>query len=168
MCTDVAARGLDIPFVGNVVHYQCPFNAEIYVHRCGRTARIGREGDSLNLLSPDDNKNFKGICQVLKKSEDSIAMYSIKYAVLEKLKPLISQAKDLEKTVHQKKQKEKSANWMMTQAKDAELELDEELQYEIQEQLGGKKKLASSEMLKDSRLAEFTYDKTIHRKRENK
>lgn len=62
VCTDVAARGLDIPYVSNVVHYQCPFNAEIYVHRCGRTARIGRNGDSLNLLAPEDNKSYKGIC----------------------------------------------------------------------------------------------------------
>ncbi len=67
VCTDVAARGLDIPYVSNVVHYQCPFNAEIYIHRCGRTARIGRKGESFALLSPDDSKSFKGICQVLKK-----------------------------------------------------------------------------------------------------
>jgi superfamily II DNA/RNA helicase len=33
VCTDVAARGLDIPNVMNVIHYQSPFNAEIYVHR---------------------------------------------------------------------------------------------------------------------------------------
>jgi len=50
----VAARGLDIPNVNNVVHYQCPFNAEIYVHRCGRTARIGKSGNSLALLSPEE------------------------------------------------------------------------------------------------------------------
>ena len=62
VCTDVAARGLDVPFVSNVLHYQCPFNAEIYVHRCGRTARIGRKGQSLALLAPDDNKAFKSIC----------------------------------------------------------------------------------------------------------
>jgi len=62
VCTDVAARGLDIPFVSNVVHYQCPFNAEIYVHRCGRTARIGRNGESFALLTPEDNKAFRGIC----------------------------------------------------------------------------------------------------------
>jgi len=55
----VAARGLDIPNVQNVVHYQCPFNAEIYVHRCGRTARIGKSGNSLNLLAVEDEKNFK-------------------------------------------------------------------------------------------------------------
>ena len=69
MCTDVAARGLDIPSVSNVVHYQCPFNAEVYVHRCGRTARIGKTGESLAILNPEDNKNFRGICQVLKKND---------------------------------------------------------------------------------------------------
>lgn len=71
VCTDVAARGLDIPFVGNVVHYQCPFNAEVYVHRCGRTARIGRSGDSLAILNPEDSKAFRNICVVLKKSEEA-------------------------------------------------------------------------------------------------
>lgn len=67
VCTDVAARGLDIPNVQNVVHYQCPFNAEIYVHRCGRTARIGRTGTSLNLLAPEDETSFKTICKVMRK-----------------------------------------------------------------------------------------------------
>lgn len=72
VCTDVAARGLDIPNVQNVIHYQCPFNAEIYVHRCGRTARIGRSGQSLNLLAAEDEQNFKTICKVLKKSTDDV------------------------------------------------------------------------------------------------
>jgi superfamily II DNA/RNA helicase len=53
-----------------VVHYQCPFNAEIYVHRCGRTARIGKSGFSLNLLASEDEQNFKTICKVLKKATD--------------------------------------------------------------------------------------------------
>ena len=61
VCTDVAARGLDIPNVNNVVHYQCPFNTEIYIHRCGRTARIGRNGLSFALLGPEDEKVFKTI-----------------------------------------------------------------------------------------------------------
>lgn len=65
VCTDVAARGLDIPFVNRVLHYQSPFNAEVYIHRCGRTARIGREGEVLALLSPEDEKSFKGIRKVV-------------------------------------------------------------------------------------------------------
>jgi len=100
----VAARGLDIPYVSNVVHYQCPFNAEVYVHRCGRTARIGRNGDSLSLIAPEDNKQFKEICQVLKKTEDDILMFEVKYGVLDKIKPLIDQAKTLEKGIHQRRE----------------------------------------------------------------
>lgn len=59
VCTDVAARGLDIPNVQNVLHYQSPFNAEIYVHRSGRTARIGMPGEALALLAPEDEKTFR-------------------------------------------------------------------------------------------------------------
>ena len=83
--------------MSDVLHYQCPYNAEIYIHRCGRTARIGREGQSLAVLSPDDNKAFKNICQVLRKDEDSFTMYPVKYTVLERMRPLITQAKELEK-----------------------------------------------------------------------
>ena len=114
VCTDVAARGLDIPYVSNVVHYQVPFNAEIYVHRCGRTARIGRQGESLALICPEDNKAFKQICQVLKKTDDSFSMFEVKYTVLDKIKPLIDQAKELEKSLHKTKQDEKSANWLLS------------------------------------------------------
>ena len=169
VCTDVAARGLDIPYVGNVLHYQCPFNAEIYVHRCGRTARIGRHGQSLALLCPDDNKAFKSICQVLKKSEGSIQMYQVKYGVLDKLRPLITQAKDLEKGIHRSKQNEKSATWMMQTAQDADLELDEDLQYELREKLGAKAAKVEGGSLATGKLFDaFKDDGTIHRKRASK
>jgi len=42
------------------------------VHRSGRTARIGRSGQSLNLISSEDEQNFKTICKVLKKSTDDV------------------------------------------------------------------------------------------------
>ena len=79
VCTDVASRGLDIPNVQNVIHYQSPFNAEIYVHRCGRTARIGRSGESLALLAPEDERNFKTLSAVLKKDMGQISMLDVKY-----------------------------------------------------------------------------------------
>ena len=43
LCTDVMARGVDIPLVHWVVQFDPPSNAESFVHRCGRTARIGNE-----------------------------------------------------------------------------------------------------------------------------
>lgn len=58
VCTDVAARGLDIVGVENVIHYQVPFTADTFVHRCGRTARINREGKTLVLIGPKDMARF--------------------------------------------------------------------------------------------------------------
>ena len=46
-----------------------PVNAETYVHRCGWTARIGKDGTSYSLLSPDDEKNFWTIYWVLNKGK---------------------------------------------------------------------------------------------------
>jgi len=48
VATDVAARGLHIPDVSHVFNYDLPFDAEDYVHRIGRTARLGAEGDAIS------------------------------------------------------------------------------------------------------------------------
>jgi ATP-dependent RNA helicase RhlB len=49
VATDVAARGLHIPAVSHVINYDLPQDAEDYVHRIGRTARLGAEGDAISL-----------------------------------------------------------------------------------------------------------------------
>ncbi|NXX63112.1 DDX24 helicase, partial [Scopus umbretta] len=70
LTTDVAARGLDIPNVQHVIHYQVPRTSELYVHRSGRTARAANEGLSLLLIGPDDLINFRKIYKTLEKSEE--------------------------------------------------------------------------------------------------
>jgi len=54
ICTDVMARGVDIPDVHWVVQMDPPSNAESFVHRCGRTARIGNKGAALLLIGPSE------------------------------------------------------------------------------------------------------------------
>jgi len=48
IATDVAARGLHIPDVSHVFNYDLPQDAEDYVHRIGRTARVGKDGDAIS------------------------------------------------------------------------------------------------------------------------
>ena len=54
LCTDVAARGLDLPQVDWIVQYTAPTSVSDYVHRVGRTARIGARGSSVILLLPSE------------------------------------------------------------------------------------------------------------------
>lgn len=58
--TDLAARGLDIAHVENIIHYHLPLNSEAYVHRNGRTARWDKVGSSYILLGPEENVDNLG------------------------------------------------------------------------------------------------------------
>ena len=54
LCTDVAARGLDIPGVSWILQYDPPQDPSTFVHRVGRTARMGRSGNALVMLLPHE------------------------------------------------------------------------------------------------------------------
>jgi superfamily II DNA/RNA helicase len=61
VCSDVAARGLDIDGLSHVFNFDVPFHAEDYVHRIGRTGRAGREGHAYTLSAPEDAKSLAAI-----------------------------------------------------------------------------------------------------------
>ncbi len=61
IATDIAARGLDIDDLAYVVHYDLPDQLEYYTHRSGRTARAGKKGISVALVSPTQVKDMKAI-----------------------------------------------------------------------------------------------------------
>ena len=61
VCTDVAARGIDIKNVTHIYNYDSPKTLEEYIHRIGRTARAGEEGLAINLVSQKDYGPFRKI-----------------------------------------------------------------------------------------------------------
>jgi superfamily II DNA/RNA helicase len=61
VCSDVAARGLDIGGLSHVFNFDVPFHAEDYVHRIGRTGRAGREGHAYTIATPDDARSVAAI-----------------------------------------------------------------------------------------------------------
>ena len=102
------------------------------MHRSGRTARIGRSGESLALLDAADEKNFKTIRSVLKSGDqDPLEMLDVKYAQLELMRSVVDAAKEIEKDSHRKQADEKSANWLLKKAKEADLDLDDDLKHEV-------------------------------------
>jgi ATP-dependent RNA helicase DeaD len=61
VATDVAARGLDIPWVSHVINYDMPDEPLMYFHRVGRTARAGKRGTSISLVSREDHDIFNKV-----------------------------------------------------------------------------------------------------------
>ena len=64
--TDVAARGLDIDDISHVFNYHLPDDAEVYVHRIGRTGRAGKTGVAITLLSPKEKRRLKEVERLTK------------------------------------------------------------------------------------------------------
>lgn len=93
IATDVAARGLDIPLVDHVVHYNLPRSADMYVHRSGRTARAGHEGVSVMLCSPEEaSKALIKLCKLIKIHPKE---FEIDFAVLDRLRERVKLAKQI-------------------------------------------------------------------------
>lgn len=65
VCSDVAARGLDVPALSHVFNYDLPNHADDYVHRIGRTGRAGKDGTALSLSTPAEKKQLSAIVRLI-------------------------------------------------------------------------------------------------------
>lgn len=81
--TDLASRGLDIPEIEFIIHYQLPHTKEAFLHRNGRTARMHADGTAYLLLSPDQHPDFLGNMPEIEKLPGKIVLpKSTKWATL--------------------------------------------------------------------------------------
>ena len=68
VATDIAARGIDVDGVTHVINYDLPNEPETYVHRIGRTARAGAEGDAISFCSTDEVEYLRDIEKLLRRN----------------------------------------------------------------------------------------------------
>lgn len=66
VATDIAARGIDVNNISHVINYDMPVEAETYVHRIGRTARAGNEGDSISFCCATERSYLNAIEKLIK------------------------------------------------------------------------------------------------------
>ena len=61
VATNVAARGLDIDGISQVINYDLPDSLQLFTHRVGRTGRMGKSGEAITFITPDDEKKWREI-----------------------------------------------------------------------------------------------------------
>merc|ERR1712179_168065 len=120
IATDVAARGLDIPNIEQVVHYQVPRTSESYVHRSGRTARATKQGLSLLLVEPGEQGMLRKLCQTLAKDGDhTLPVFPVDQTRM-------GVARKLDKLLLASRKKAVGESWRSKAAEDADLVLSDE------------------------------------------
>ncbi|MSO85066.1 MAG: DEAD/DEAH box helicase [Rhodospirillales bacterium] len=82
VCSDVAARGLDIEDMSHVFNFDVPIHAEDYIHRIGRTGRAGREGRALTIAVPEDAYHINAIEALVGKPIPRLAVEGLANAQL--------------------------------------------------------------------------------------
>ncbi|QRW19150.1 DEAD/DEAH box helicase [Rhizoctonia solani] len=147
IATDVAARGLDIPSVDHVIHYQLPRTADAYVHRNGRTARAQREGFSLLLIAPNERGIMKGLMESLKRAEPIVEL-PIEHDILDRLKHRVQLARQIDAAQHKVKKDNHEKNWLKETAEALEIELDSDIEAHNEKSHQAKKNFAKVQKLK--------------------
>ncbi|EAT39471.1 AAEL008728-PA [Aedes aegypti] len=154
IATDVAARGLDIPNVDHVIHYQVPKTTENYVHRSGRTARASKEGITVLLIGANEVSDYVKLNQSLGRTED-LPMYPTSERMMKQIKERVNLARDIEKTdLHQRRTND-SRSWEDKVAK--EFQSDSDLDSEQEEE----RKLAKSREKRQMKARRFELSRML-------
>ncbi|KFD56370.1 hypothetical protein M513_02825, partial [Trichuris suis] len=104
IATDVAARGIDVEGVKTVINFSLPFSFKQYLHRVGRTARAGRSGRAVSLVTEEDRKVLK---EVVKHSKTTIKQRVINREVVDYYRNLVIDLEEDVKHVMEEEEKER-------------------------------------------------------------
>jgi ATP-dependent RNA helicase DeaD len=97
VATDVAARGLDIDRISHVINYDIPYDIEGYIHRIGRTGRMGRKGEAIMFVAPREKRLLRAIEKATNQKIELMKLPTaadINVKRIERFKDMISQTLD--------------------------------------------------------------------------
>ena len=124
LATDVAARGLDIPNVQHVIHYQVPRTSENYIHRSGRTARVKKEGLSVVMIGPEDMSNYRRIINTLNRQED-LPVFPVEAEHMPPIRDRVKMARQIDIEEHQISKQTRENSWFEKAAEEMDIILDD-------------------------------------------
>ena len=122
-CTDIGARGLDIPKVDLVIHYHIPTRTDIFVHRSGRTARANQSGKVSSLISGKELGLYKRT--MIDLNYKQFSMNTLPLGQLEKIKSLFEYAKELERDNYKYVKENREKMWYKNAAKQCDMIYDD-------------------------------------------
>uniref|UniRef100_A0A1B6E718 ATP-dependent RNA helicase n=1 Tax=Clastoptera arizonana TaxID=38151 RepID=A0A1B6E718_9HEMI len=125
LATDVAARGLDIPKVEHVIHYQVPRTSETYIHRSGRTARANNEGLTLLLIEPSEMSLYQKLLMTLKRDKE-IPEFPVAEGIMSAVKERVNLARDLDQIQLAHKRTNSKVGWLEKSAQEMDILLDDD------------------------------------------
>ena len=86
VATDIASRGIDVSDVSHVINYDMPDTADAYIHRIGRTGRIGKTGDAFTFVCPEDELMVRALERLLKAPIERRSIEGFQYDAPEPIK----------------------------------------------------------------------------------
>ncbi|KAF0292316.1 ATP-dependent RNA helicase DDX24 [Amphibalanus amphitrite] len=148
VATDVAARGLDVPGVEHVIHYQVPRTTDAYVHRSGRTARALSEGLSVMFVEPGEVGAYRKLLRQLNRGwcigrivticvqirqESDLPPFSVDQDVLRPLARHVALARSINLAEFRQRRAAGSRSWAERAAEQMDIELDDAMRPERDE-----------------------------------
>ncbi|KAK1130176.1 hypothetical protein K0M31_018316 [Melipona bicolor] len=125
VATDVAARGLDIPNVEHVIHYQVPRTSESYVHRSGRTARAQKNGITVLMMEPSEKQYYSKLCKTLDRTED-LPTFPVVDKLLIAVKERVNIAREIDKLELKCRRDNSQKSWLRKTVEEMDLVLEED------------------------------------------
>lgn len=140
IATDVAARGLDIPCVEHVLHYQTPRTSEGYIHRSGRTARASRQGITVLLVEPAELQHYLQMCRTLGRTQD-LPLFPIQESMLNAVKQRVKLACQLDKLDLHVRKANSESGWIQKAAEEMDILIDDNvsMKYDAKEARAAKR-----------------------------